>query len=293
MTRLMLESMARGYTDDRWLTFRQLQQYKAEHKDFKPTIRKGEHGVKLLRGENVAFLVDGQGKWEFLTDERIKELEKSGKGQSIQRKTVFYPYTVFNASQIEGFPPKEKPTPELSAAERDALIEKFVACSAIPVERSDRPAYDGVNDTMKLPTPEQCGGMDDYQAMKLRLAYHATGHASREDRIEGEEQRRFEEMRGEMFSLLAGSRFNLPVPTNNADIWKEELAGVEYRIAFEATADASRMLTLMDQFGRGEQPKAGWFPKQEEWPSLLAANETKPEAAPSEPAPAQRMRMRQ
>jgi antirestriction protein ArdC len=290
MTRLMLESMARGYSDDRWLTFKQLQQYKAEHKDFKPTIKKGEHGVKLLRAENVSFIVDDRGKWNFLTDELVNELKDSGKGKSIQRKTVFYPYTVFNASQIAGFPPRENPAPAMSASERNALIDKFVACAGIAVEHGhERPSYDKETDTVKLPSPEKFAGTDDYYAMKLRLAFHATGHADRENREFGDGT--VEVMRGETFSMLAGARLGLPMPMDGGS-WPEKFEGAENRTAFEAAADSSRMLTLLEQFGRGEQPKAGWFPKQEEWPSLIAADETKPEAAPPEPAPAQRMRMR-
>ncbi|MDR2820408.1 MAG: ssDNA-binding domain-containing protein [Desulfovibrio sp.] len=290
MTRLMLESIKQGYKDDRWLTFNQLQKYKFDNKDFKPTVRKGQHGVKLLRTEDVAFVVDDRGKWEFLTEDSAKE--RKAQGQKVQHKTVFYPYTVFNASQIDGFPSKEHPAPKLDDAERHALIEKFAACSAIPVEHDERPYYDVMSDTVKLPPPDKMDGMDEYQAMKLRLLYHATGHANRENRIEENMQPRFEEMRGEMFSLLAGARYGLPMPTNNADLWKNEIAGMEYRMAFEATADASRMLALMDQFARGEQPKAPWFPKQEEWPAMTAETATKQEMTPpAEPAPAPRMRM--
>lgn len=290
MTRLMLESIKQGYKDDRWMSFQQLQKYKFDNKDFKPTVRKGQHGVKLLRAEDVTFVVDDQGKWEFLTKELAEERKKSG--QKVQRKTVFYPYTVFNAEQIADFPPKEQPSPELGDAERHALIEKFAACSAIPVEHDERPYYDVMSDTVKLPPPDKMDGMEDYQAMKLRLLYHATGHANRENRIEENMQPRFEEMRGEMFSLLAGARYGLPMPTNNTDLWKDEIAGVEYRMAFEATADASRMLALMEQFSRGEQPKAPWFPKQEEWPAMAAENATRQEMIPPvEPASAPRMRM--
>jgi antirestriction protein ArdC len=292
MTRLMLESIKKGYKDDRWLTFNQLQQYKADNNDFKLTVRKGQHGVKLLRAEDVAFSVDENNKWTFYTEEQAKEAQKQKDGPRIQHKTLFYAYTVFNASQIEGFPPKEHPAPKLDDAERHALIEKFAACSAIPVEHDERPYYDVMSDTVKLPPPDKMDGLDDYQAMKLRLLYHATGHANRENRIEENMQPRFEEMRGEMFSLLAGARYGLPMPTNNADLWKDEIAGTEYRMAFEATADASRMLALMDQFARGEQPKAPWFPKQEEWPAMTTETATRQEMIPpAEAAPAPRMRM--
>jgi hypothetical protein len=54
-----------------------------------------------------------------------------------------------------------------------------------------------------------------------------------------------------------------------ADKWK----------AFEASADVSKMIAVLDQFSRGEEPKAKWFPKKEDWPAMTAAQES-----PAEPA---------
>jgi antirestriction protein ArdC len=293
MTRLMLESMRQGYKDDRWLTFKQLQQHKFDNKDFKPTIRKGEHGVKLLRTEDVFFTVDDAGKWNFLSEEQAKEARQQGDGPKVQRKTLFYPYTVFNCSQIDGFPPKENPAPALSAAERNAILDKFVACAGIPVEYgSERATYSPEEGTVKLPAPEQFSGEDIYQAMKLRLAFHATSHAGRENRELGEEGYT-EMMRGETFSMLAGARFGLPMPADGGS-WEKQFEGRDVREAFEAAADAARMLSVLDQFARDEQPKAKWFPKQEEWPALIAADAGKQQAATPpapEPSTAPRMRM--
>jgi antirestriction protein ArdC len=297
MTRLMLESMKQGYSDDRWVTFGQLQKYKAEHKDFSPAIRKGEQGVKLLRAENVAFTVSEDGKWTFLTEEQEKALRQNGNnGPKVQYKAVFYPYTVFNCSQIEGFPAKENPAPALPPAERDALLDKFVACSGVKVEHGHaQPAYDPNSDTVKLPKPEQFPSNDAYQAMRLRLVFHATSHADREKREMGEEGK-LEAMRGETFSMLAGARLGLPMPVDGG-LWQREFQGAENRVAFEAAADAARMVATLDQFARGEEPRAAWFPPKSEWPELTAASSPKNEQAqaPSlvETTPATTVRMRQ
>lgn len=195
MTRLMLESVDKSYTDDRWLTFKQLQNYKFDSKNFKAKVKKGEHGIKLLRSEDVHFVVDKKGKWEFLDDAGAKALRKQG--VEVQHKTLFYPYTVFNAAQLENFPPKENPAPAMSAEERNAAIDKFVACLGVKQEYGhEKAGYDGETDTIKLPDPEKFKSQDDYYAMKLRLAFHATGHNDRERR----EPDSFEVMRGETFS---------------------------------------------------------------------------------------------
>jgi antirestriction protein ArdC len=296
MTRLMLESMKRGYSDDRWVTFGQLQKYKSEHKDYTPVIRKGEQGVKLLRAENVAFTVGENGKWTFLTEEQEKALRQNkGNGPQIQRKAIFYPYTVFNCSQIEGFPPKEKPAPGFSPVERDALLDKFIACSGVKVEHGhQQPTYDPSADVVKLPNPEQFPSNDAYQAMRLRLVFHATSHADREKRELGEDGKQ-EAIRGETFSMLAGARLGLPMPVDGG-LWQREFQGAENRVAFEAAADAARMVTTLDQFARGEEPKAKWFPPKEKWAALMAASTPKDEqpqaASLVQTAPAATMRMR-
>jgi antirestriction protein ArdC len=271
MTRLMLASVENGYTDDRWLTFKQLQNHRFDTKDFQVKIRKGEHGVKLLRSESVHFVVKQDGKWDFMEDAEAKELRKQG--VDVQSKTLFYPYVVFNASQIEGFPAKENPAPALTAEERNAAIDRFVDCLKVKQEYGhEKPGYEGTTDTMKLPDPGSYKNPDDFYAMKLRLAFHATAHNDRERRSPDD----FEAMRGEAFSMLAGARFGLPMPVDGGAWNKEEMKGADKWKAFEASADVSKMIAVFDQFSRGEEPKAKWFPKKEDWPAMTAAQESQP-----------------
>ena len=278
MTRLMLASMEKGYADDRWMTFKQLQNHKFKDKNFKVKIRKGEHGVKLLRSEDVAFVVDKDGKWEFLNEDREKQLR--GQGVEVQRKTLFYPYTVFNASQIDGFPPKENPAPAMSEEERNKAIDQFVVCLGVKLEHGhEKPQYHGDKDTIMLPDQDKFPTPDDYYSMKLRLAFHASGSNDRERREPGD----FEVMRGEAFSLLAGARFGLPMPVDGGS-WPDKFEGGEKWKAMEASADASKMLSVLEQFSRGEEPKASWFPKKDEWPAMIAAQEIAAPPAPEHAA---------
>jgi antirestriction protein ArdC len=289
MTRLMLESMKRGYGDDRWLTFQQLQKFKFDNNDASMLIRKGEKGVKLLRAESVAFHIDATGKWNFLTEEQEKALKQKGGETKIQRRTLFHPYTVFNASQIEEFPPKENPAPALTVTERNALIDNFIACAGMVVEHGhERAFFDRETNVIKMPAPEKFRSTDDYYAAKLLLAFHASGHAEREKRDMDNGTR--ERMCGEAFSLLAGARFGLPLPKEGG-VWPEAFRGTENKAAFEAAADAGRLLVLMEQFRQGDQPHARWFPKQQEWPALSAAQEARNQSQEPEAA-APRMRMR-
>ena len=119
MVRLLLTGMLSGYKDNRWMTFNQLQEIQKKNPDLKIHIKKGEHGVRILRPEEIFFTIDEDGKWNFLKPKEVKELremEENGEPiPDVHRKTLFYPFTVFNAAQIEGFPDH---TPEKYSIEK-------------------------------------------------------------------------------------------------------------------------------------------------------------------------------
>ena len=282
MVKLMLTGIINGYQDDRWLTFKQLQQVQADHPARDMKIRKGEKGTKLLRPEELAFIVKEDGKWEYLTDKQLKDFaDRKEQGQEvpeIQRMTLFYPFTVFNTAQIEGFPPKEQQSHAMTDVERNDFVERFIACTGIPVQHHTGDAYyEPKADVVKMPFPERFISTEEYYAAKLHETYHATGHASRENRKEKQTHNiknfAFEEMRAEMFSMLAGARFDLPMPESNSaayiNHWNQKFSGGDAKAVFQAAAEAAKVLTIMHQFEMGEQPKAQWFPRSETWPALI------------------------
>lgn len=282
MLRLMLAGMEKGYQDDRWMTFKQIQQYQDEHPNLKVGIKKGQHGIKLLRPEEVFFTIGEDEKWTFHSQDEARAIEEQRKQGAtlppVQHKTLFYPFTVFNAAQIYGLPAKEKTAPALTEQERNAFLEKFIADSGIAVEHHDGPtAYSHADDVLKLPFPDRFTSSDAYYAAKLRGFYEATGHSSRENRLTEPEtlkSRAFEEMRAELFSLLAGAKFHLPMPDNSASAqvttWNQKFSGGDVAELFRAATDAARTLTSLRQFEAGEMPRDWWFPKPEAWAELEA-----------------------
>jgi len=282
MVKLMLTNIVKGYGDDRWMTFKQFQQIQAEHPARDMKVKKGTKGVKLLRPEEIAFIVGEDGKWQYLSEQQIKEFAaKKEQGQEVpdvQRLTLFYPFTVFNAAQIEGFPPKEQQTHAMTTIERNDFVERFIACTGIPVEHHGGTAfYEPGSDVVKMPFPERFTVPEEYYATKLHETYHATGHAKRENRKEKQpydiKNMAFEEMRAEMFSMLAGAKLNLPMPQSNSAAyishWNQRFSGGDSKAVFHAAAEAAKVLTIMHQFEMGEQPKAAWFPSSETWPALI------------------------
>ena len=272
MVRLALTAMEKGYADNRWLTFKQLQAVREEHPDLNIRIRKGEHGVTVLRPEDVFFTVEKEGKWNFVSEEQAKGLP------DVRRHTLLYPFTVFNAAQIENFPAKEQSAPAMTEAQRNDLLERFVASSGVAVEHGKGvPRFDHKTDTVRLPHPENFHSSGAYYAAKLREFFKATGHTSREARQPVKAQTlkscAFEEMRAEMFSMLAGAKFGLPMPEHGSAerlrLWNQTFSGGESRALFRAASEAARALTTLRQFEAGEQPAARWFPKHEAWPELV------------------------
>lgn len=75
MVRLTLTAMEKGYADNRWLTFKQLQAVREEHPELNIRIKKGEHGVTVLRPEDVFFTVEKGRKVELC-------FRRAGKGPS-------------------------------------------------------------------------------------------------------------------------------------------------------------------------------------------------------------------
>lgn len=272
MVRLMLTGMEKGYDDNRWLTFKQLQTIRDEHPDLNIRIRKGEHGVTVLRPEDVFFTVEQDGKWNFVSEEQAKSIP------GVRRQTLLCPFTVFNAAQIENFPAKEQPAPVMTEAERNKLLERFVASSGVAVEHGKGvPRFDHGTDTVRLPHPENFHGLGDYYAAKLREFFKATGHSSREARQPVKAQTlkscAFEEMRAEMFSMLVSAKFGLPMPEHGSAerlrLWNQTFSGGDAGELFRAASEAARALTTLRQFEAGEQPAAQWFPKREAWPELM------------------------
>ena len=282
MVKLMLTSIVNGFSDDRWMTFKQFQQFQGDHPARDMKIKKGAKGVKLLRPEEIAFIVGEDGKWQYLTDKQLKEFaaqkEQGLEIPDVQRMTLFYPFTVFNAAQIEGFPQKEQQAHAMTTVERNDFVERFIACTGIPVEHHGGDAlYEPAADTVKMPFPERFTIHEEYYATKLHETYHATGHAKRENRKEKQTHNiknfAFEEMRAEMFSMLAGAKFDLPMPASNSaayiNHWNQKFSGGDAKGVFQAAAEAAKVLTIMHQFEMGEQPRAAWFPRNETWAALI------------------------
>jgi len=282
LIKLMLTAILKEYKDDRWLTFKQLKGLQAKNPDSNICIRKGERGTQILRPEEIAYIIEEDGTWTFLSKEeqkRLKEQRLSGEiTPQVHTKLLFYPHTVFNVSQIDNFPAKQEETVPMKPIERHQFIENFIASSGVAVEHYlGDPCFRIEENVVKLPHLTKFHSTDEYYAAKLHEFFHATGHETRERRelktTQSLKSYAFEEVRAEMFSMLAGAYLNLPMPEVNSaayiENWNKIYSGGESRAVLQAASEAAKILSVLRQYERGEQPSPQWFPDSDLWPDLI------------------------
>ena len=198
----------RGYSDERWGTYKQVQGLGGQ-------VRRGEKGSAILF-------------WQFET----RKLARDRKAQPIldeEGKPVYettpldrprsYPYTVFNAEQCDGLPRRETPRDENSWNPIEEA-ERALAGTGAMIESSgkNRAYYDLRRDRIVLPYRHQFPSGPVYYQTALHELRHWTGHPSRLNRptlIQGIEEGfasphyAREELRAEISSMMTGDRLRL------------------------------------------------------------------------------------
>ena len=201
---LSVTQTAKGYSDNRWATYKQI-------KDMGGQVRKGEKATHVL--------------FYKFDDERKKEQEQpdrpatEGKAEREHtRPPMVRCYAVFNVEQADGLTLERKgddrePPPEWKAHQ---TAERVIQESGIRVvhERGDRAFYNMQTDKVTLPEREQFATANGYYQTALHELGHATGHPDRMDRdtlkhgvgnFGGTEYAR-EELRAEMSAMMTGER---------------------------------------------------------------------------------------
>jgi antirestriction protein ArdC len=220
---LNLESMMRGYSDSRWLTFKQAHALGAH-------VRKGETGAPI-----VFF------KWkevEAAPDEELPEED---------RKVIplLRAYTVFNAAQIEDLPEKyRQPPPEPVWTPCEAAEDILIHSGAVIRHGGNRAFYRPSDDVVQLPPVGYFPKADDFYAVALHELTHWTGHPSRLNRQLGKrhgiDAYAFEELVAEMGAAFLCSFCRLPARLEHAsyiDSWLDALKR-DKRLIFVAAGKA-------------------------------------------------------
>lgn len=152
---LMLAGWAKGYSDPRWLTFKQA-------KDMGGSVRKGEKATKIIF-------------W--------KPIKKTDKATGEEKKSVIMrEYAVFNAEQCDGIPAFAARLPT-KPDQRNAAADALIASSFVTIHHGgDKAYYSPMVDAVTLPKRETFKTESDYYCTAFHEMGHATGHPSRLDR---------------------------------------------------------------------------------------------------------------
>ena len=201
---LSVTQTAKGYSDHRWATYKQISEMGGQ-------VRKGEKATHVL--------------FYKFDDEKKKAQEQPGtpttEGQAEKEQTrppMVRCYAVFNVEQADGLTLDRKPGDEIKEPEWKAhqTAERVIQESGVHVAhvRGDRACYNVQTDTVTLPEREQFATANGYYQTALHELGHATGHPSRMDRDTlkngvgnfGSVEYAREELRAEMSAMMTGDR---------------------------------------------------------------------------------------
>ena len=247
----------RGYGDERWGTFKQVQQMDAH-------VRRGEKGCsilfwqfeerKLARGADGVPVRDGEGQPVYDT-------------RPLQHPRVFQ-YTVFNAEQCEGLPGREGPGAEGwdNHAEAERVLKRSGA--QIVHQGDTRAYYDLRRDRVMLPGRACFPSAPAYYQTVLHELGHWTGHPDRLNREtltrgveDGFGSRAYarEELRAEISSLMVGDRLKIGHdPSRHAAYvgsWIQALKD-DPREIYRASREAQQMSDYLLERGRVQEQQA-------------------------------------
>lgn len=197
---LQLEAEVQGYSDPRWMTFKQIS-------DAGGRIKKGEHGTPCLYWADKWLDKDGNP----LSAQAARLLPAEEK----QRIMIPCRFTVFNAEQTEGLNLPEWNAPEVTWDPNERAEKILTASKAVIHHKFGNQAfYSPSNDSITLPERGQFAKASDYYDTALHELGHWTGH---ETRLNRDLSGRFgtpdyakEELRAEIASMMLAAEIGLP-----------------------------------------------------------------------------------
>jgi antirestriction protein ArdC len=247
----LLMLMFQGYSDPRWMTFKQ-----ATDKGY--SVRKGEKGTRVqfwsFEGSAVRTGEDGA---PVLSDDGKPVTDK------VKRDSPFVRYAyVFNAQQIDGIPALEVKEPQEPKApgstwEHSERAEAIIEASAAKIfhDGGSQAFYRTIRDSIHMPDRSQFPDAPSYYEVLFHELGHWSGHSSRLNRDMsgsfGTPSYAKEELRAEIASMLIGEALDLGHDASShasyvAD-WIQVLKKDPMEI-FRAASDAEKILKFILSF---------------------------------------------
>jgi antirestriction protein ArdC len=234
--------IARGFTRQSWLTFRQALSLGGH-------VRKGERGTTVVYADRFVP-----------SDEKRRAAETGEEAQAIPFVKRF---TVFNTDQCEGLPDEiatatPPPPPNLIEPTVEALIKATGITFRIG---GDRAFYAPAEDYVQVPPPQAYFESITWHRTALHELGHATGHPSRLNRDQsgscGTRKYAFEELVAELSAAFGCASLGIVPTVRHADYigsWLEALRE-DNRAIVRAASQASKAADYL--LGFVPEPVAG------------------------------------
>ncbi len=213
---LALSGALAGYTDPRWMGYRQAAEQGWQ-------VRAGERAAPIhlpVERSRNRHREDGE-------PDRVREADSGRDAQQVY--LVFKRVPVFNAAQIDGIPPLT-PVPRERVPARSEELETIGRQMGVQITEAprDRAAYFPDRDCIELPPRAAFADQYGYDGTKAHELAHATGHGSRLKRelggAFGSLPYASEEITAEVGSFLICQELGIPHPGGNPDLSTEQHA---------------------------------------------------------------------
>lgn len=235
----VLMLMAQGYTDTRWMTFKQA-------KDLGYHVKRDEKGTRVQYWSTTGYAARTGEDGNPVTDDKGKPIK-----DKVTLDSPFVRYAhVYNAEQIEGIPAQDL-GPVIEAVWNQAeRAEAIIAASGAKIEhdQADSAFYLPVRDKIHMPGRAQFPDSASYYEVIFHELGHWSGHPSRLKRdlsgSFGSASYAKEELKAEIASLMIGETLGLGHnPDRHVDYvgsWLQVLKEEPLEI-FRAAADAEKI----------------------------------------------------
>ncbi|MBQ9030680.1 MAG: DUF1738 domain-containing protein [Parasporobacterium sp.] len=258
---LSIVAMSKGYTDPRWVTMRQIQDFDGRyHPNEKWHLKKGSKASYV----EYWYPLDQKEKKAVTWPEYREALKNGRKPDEFRLSTRYTP--VFNACDIEGMPQIEAPVQnDISEDELIRLLSEGMGVKVLN-DGGDKAYYSPMQDMIHLPEASAFTSDYAYNATALHELSHASGHPSRLNRPHGAffgtGQYAYEELVAEMSSCFMGVNLNTELTPEHMENHKAYVQSwiqsirEKPEMLVKAIKDAQSAADYMEY-------KAGLLPEQE------------------------------
>jgi antirestriction protein ArdC len=192
---LSLEALARGYSRNRWLTYRQAAELGGQ-------VRGGARGTQVV----------------FFKMHEVPEKDSPPEAPATRQVPLLRSFTVFNVAQVDGLPGGLQATPAAPPSwSPHEEPERLLASSGARIRHGGaRAFYQPAEDYIRLPERGLFSSSSEYAATALHELTHWTGHVTRCNRELG---KRFGETAYAMEELIAemGRPSSAPIAASTAN----------------------------------------------------------------------------